>query len=124
MKRRLSFALLLTLATVASACATDVKGESCGFLDALVDSEGNTYCPDEDAQGDCEDLKAGLVESQAGCGILTEEQIQSAVDDAFDCDRAVATSQSFDKCTDTLDAGFCLDAEGLPEECKGAVLLN
>lgn len=122
MTRRIALAVLIAAAAVASGCTTDVKGESCGFLDALVDKDGDTYCPDENAEADCEALSEALVDSQVDCG-LPEEDVQQAIDDAFDCDFAVATSNTFDGCSEAVDEGFCL-VDGLPDDCKGAILLK
>jgi hypothetical protein len=108
--------ILPLLAT--AACTTDVKGESCGFLDAFVDSEGNTYCPDDNAPADCEELKDAVVGSFVECG-LDEETARSTADDAFACDSAVATTTDFDACIELLEKGCTVT---MPDECSGALL--
>lgn len=105
-----------------NACATDVKGESCGFLDAFVTEDGETYCPDENAPEDCEGLKDAAVVWFVGCGI-SEAEAEQAADNAFACENAVASSPDFDECIDTLENEPC-EALALPDVCKGAVKLG
>lgn len=116
-------ALCAVVVCAGSGCTTDVKGESCGVLDAFYDGD-DAYCPDEDAPDDCEDVIDALVDAFAGCGV-DEDQARDAAEDALDCDTAVATTNDFDDCLDTLQETECLLAEdGLPDDCKGAVLTH
>ena len=117
--------------TLHVACVTDVKGESCGLGDAMVDADGTTYCPDANAPADCEAAFDTIIEAFVNCadGAFTEEELRNEIDQEStlgDCDYAVATSVTYDDCLDSLSAPECND-DGyavLPEACTGAVLMS
>ena len=115
-------------------CGTDAKGESCGVLDMLVNSDGDQYCPDEAAPQDCEDLNDALVDAAVLCGggLFSEEELRAELEDGGalnNCDNAVATTTDYDDCIDFLTDEAEPPCEGTslappPDACVGAVLVN
>ena len=110
---------IVVVTWVAVACVTDDKGNTCNFLSSYPDGDV-TYCPDEAAPDDCEELKDSVVDSLVDCG-LEENDAQSTADDALPCDKAVATTKDFDACLDALD-GDCITE--LPKSCEGAIIVD
>lgn len=116
------FSSLAMSVLFAQGCTTDEKGLNCGFLDVYTTADGESYCPDPDAESDCELVREAMVEHFTGCG-LTEEDATEITEGAIDCSVAVATSTSMDDCLEVLDSIAPEDCTAsLPDPCKGVVL--
>lgn len=108
-------------------CASDTKGEICGFGSLLVDGDGTPYCPDDEAPKACNTLFDAMLDKLVVCAnqqgaMLTKEQLKAQV--TLPCDKAKATSKKFDECLTQIKALSCppSDLPTLPEICRGVVL--
>lgn len=118
--RSISLAIV-AVAAAATGCTTDVKGLNCGLLDAYVDAEGNSYCPDPAAEDDCVLVRDTMLDAFVRCG-LDEATATDAAEQSFDCSSAVATKTTFDDCVSALEDSTC--PVEVPTSCVGAVLTN
>lgn len=121
--------LIAIFGALSLACAlTDVKGDTCEAADMFQTEEGDRYCRDPAAPGECEDVVDGIFEAFVYCadGAFTEDELRdelAAQGVSVDCDEAVATSTELDTCYEDLADPTCEDGLAvISEACKGAVL--
>ncbi len=121
------------MAVVATGCSvTDEKGNSCGALDALTNSADETYCPDDGAPDDCDDLLDDFIGAFADCGGVTEQALRAELEEGdglpFDCANAVATTTGYDDCRDAYRPGNYTCDGSIPDVdsdiCSGVILVD